>query len=61
VLYINGVAVAITEADYNAAAATGNIVFGASLDQSANFFTGQLDDFTIGISGDNTGQTGGQN
>jgi hypothetical protein len=61
VLYIDGVAVAITEDNYNTTAATGNLVFGASLDQLTNFFSGQLDDFTIGVSGDNTGQTGGQN
>ena len=58
-LYVNGVAVAATGTNYNAAPAatapTADIVFGASAtDPRANFFQGQLDNFSILISGNNS-------
>jgi hypothetical protein len=63
VLLVNGVAVAATPAGY----ATGNqvgpaldLVVGAGLNQTSNFFQGQLDDFVLGVAGNNTGQPGGR-
>jgi hypothetical protein len=58
-LYVNGVAVAATNNDYNTGAAAGNLVVGASTDQTTNFFQGQLDNFSIYVSGNNSTQTGG--
>ena len=60
-LYVNGVAVAATNNDYNAGAATGNLVFGASLDQTANYFAGQLDNFSVSVAGNNSTETNGAN
>ena len=63
-LLVDGVAVAATGANYNVAppttAPTLDLVFGASSNQLANFFQGQLDDFSIYVSGNNTGQPGGR-
>ncbi len=42
------------------AAADLPIVFGAGLNQTSNFFQGQLDDFVLGVAGNNTGQPGGR-
>ena len=60
ILYVDGVAVAGTTSDYNTGFAAGNIVYGANLNQSANFFQGQIDNSVIAVSGNNTAQ-GGQN
>jgi trimeric autotransporter adhesin len=62
VLYINGVAVGLTEADYNGGLVYNqttpdvfqSISFGSNQGQTGNFFSGTLDDFTIGVSGNNT-------
>jgi hypothetical protein len=61
VLYVNGVAVAGTTNAYNTTALAANIVFGASTDQSTNFFQGQLDNFAISVAGDNSATSGGKN
>jgi hypothetical protein len=62
-LLVNGIAVAATPAGYpqgNQAGANLDIVIGAGLDRASNFFSGQLDDITIGVAGNNTGQPGGR-
>ena len=65
VLLVNGVAVAATPNDYDAgfnlATTAKNLVFGANVDQAANFFAGQLDNFSIYISGNNSAQINGAN
>jgi hypothetical protein len=63
VLYVNGLAVAATPNGYSTAGqAVGSlpIVFGAGLNQTSNFFQGQLDDFVLGVAGNNSGQQGGR-
>jgi hypothetical protein len=63
-LLVNGIAVAATPNGYATgaqAAADLPIVFGAGLDKTSNFFAGQLDDFVLGVAGNNTGQPGGRN
>jgi hypothetical protein len=52
--------VAGTTSSYNTGAAAGNLVFGASLNESSNFFQGQLDNFSEYVAGDNTA-AGGKN
>jgi hypothetical protein len=62
-LLVNGIAVAATPNGYSTAgqpAADLPIVFGAGLNKSSNFFAGQLDDFVLGVAGNNTGQLGGR-
>ena len=62
-LLVNGIAVAATPNGYATgaqAAADLPIVFGAGLNQTSNFFAGQLDDFVLGVAGNNTGQPGGR-
>ena len=64
-LYVNGIAVAATNQGYatgDQAGAALDIVIGAGLNRTSNFFPGQLDEFTIGVAGNNTpGQPGGRN
>jgi hypothetical protein len=63
-LLVNGIAVAATPNGYSTAgqpAADLPIVFGAGLNKTSNFFAGQLDDFVLGVAGNNTGQAGGRN
>jgi hypothetical protein len=59
-LYVDGVVVAATGINYDAAGAANSIVFGANVAQTANFFQGSLDNFSLWVSGNNT-QQGGQN
>jgi hypothetical protein len=64
VLLVNGIAVAATPNGYatgNQAGSALDLVIGAGLNQSSNFFQGQLDDFVLGVSGNNAGQPGGRN
>ena len=64
-LYVNGELVLLTpvgDPPYFAAAAAAagadlDIVFGANLAGTGNFFTGQMDNFRLLISGDNSGLT----
>jgi hypothetical protein len=63
-LLVNGIAVAATPNGYSTAAqpaADLPIVFGAGLNKTSNFFAGQLDDFVLGVAGNNTGAAGGRN
>jgi hypothetical protein len=62
-LYVNGIAVAATPAGYatgDQGGAALDIIIGAGLNRTSNFFAGQLDEFTIGVAGNNTGQAGGR-
>ncbi|HEY3392044.1 MAG TPA: LamG-like jellyroll fold domain-containing protein, partial [Lacipirellulaceae bacterium] len=62
-LYVNGIAVAATTAGYatgDQGGAALDMIIGAGLDRTSNFFSGQLDEFTIGVAGNNTGQPGGR-
>jgi hypothetical protein len=67
VLYVNGIAVpgGLTEGNYNGGLVTtgaaADITFGASFNKTTNFFTGQLDNFVIGVAGNTTGVVGGKN
>lgn len=65
VLLVNGVAVAATSNDYDAgfnpATSAKNLTFGANVDQDANFFAGQLDNFSFYVAGNNSGVTNGAN
>ena len=61
VLYVNGVAVGGTTVAYNTAPAAGSIVFGANLAENSNFFQGQMDNFALDVSGDNSTTSGGKN
>jgi len=65
VLLVNGVAVAATPNDYDAgfnpATTAKNLTFGANVDQNANFFAGQLDNFSFYVAGNNSTQTNGAN
>jgi hypothetical protein len=61
-LLVNGIAVAATPNGYSTAgqpAADLPIVFGAGLNQTSNFFAGQLDDFVLGVAGKNTNLANG--
>jgi hypothetical protein len=63
-LYVNGIAVAATNQGYATGDQTGaalDIIIGAGLNRTSNFFQGQLDEMTIGVAGNNTGQPGGRN
>jgi hypothetical protein len=63
-LLVNGIAVAATPNGYAIGAqpaADLPIVFAAGLNQTSNFFAGQLDDFVLGVAGNNTGVLGGRN
>jgi hypothetical protein len=63
-LLVDGIAVAATPSGYATGAqpaADLPIVFGAGLNKTSNFFAGQLDDFVLGVAGNNTGAAGGQN
>jgi hypothetical protein len=63
-LLVNGIAVATTSAGYptgNQGGENLDLVIGAGLNQTSNFFSGQLDDIKIGVAGNNTGQPGGRN
>jgi hypothetical protein len=65
VLYVNGIAVAATPNGYSTGfhpVGSPNlaIVFGAGLNQTSNFYQGQLDEFLLGVAGNNTGQAGGR-
>jgi hypothetical protein len=63
-LYVNGIAVAATPSGYATGDQTGaalDIIIGAGLNRTSNFFQGQLDEMTIGVAGNNTGQPGGRN
>jgi hypothetical protein len=60
---VNGIAVAATPSGYSTAAQAAAdlpIVFAAGINQTSNFFAGQLDDFVIGVAGNNAGQPGGR-
>ena len=62
-LLVNGIAVAATPNGYATGAQPAGdlpIVFGAGLNQTSNLFAGQLDDFVLGVAGNNTGQPGGR-
>jgi hypothetical protein len=66
VLFVNGIAVAATPNGYSTAdqvVADLPLVFGSSIpnasNQSTNFFQGQLDEFVVGVAGNNTGQVNG--
>jgi hypothetical protein len=64
VLLVDGVAVAATLSGYATGAqgaADLPIVIGAGLNKTSNFFSGQLDDFVVGVAGNNAGQPGGRN
>jgi hypothetical protein len=67
-LYVDGIAVAATPNAYPTGDQAGpalNLVIGAGgggldLTMLTNFFSGQLDDFSVGVAGDNSGSTGGR-
>jgi hypothetical protein len=62
-LYVNGIAVVATNQGYATGDQTGanlDIIIGAGLNRTSNFFSGQLDEMTIGVAGNNTGQAGGR-
>ncbi|HJQ78888.1 MAG TPA: LamG-like jellyroll fold domain-containing protein, partial [Lacipirellulaceae bacterium] len=57
-LYVNGIAVAATNQGYatgDQAGAALDIIVGAGLNRTSNFFQGQLDEITIGVAGGNYG------
>ena len=63
-LYVNGIAVAATSAGYATGDQAGqalDFVVGAGLNQTSNFFQGQLDEIVVGVAGNNSDQTGGRN
>ncbi len=64
-LYVNGIAVAATNQGYatgDQAGAALDIIIGAGLNRTSNFFQGQLDEMTIGVAGSNPpGEPGGRN
>jgi hypothetical protein len=64
VLLVNGIAAAATPNGFatgNQAGSALDLVLGAGLNQTSNFFQGQLDDFVLGVAGNNAGQPGGRN